>query len=79
MPKYLVFNSDDLLPTSAPARDCGADWEEAWEHAAAVKGYVVLRTSVRDRVTWVSPKLDVYRMMAGCGAAINVRAQRQSG
>jgi hypothetical protein len=65
MPEFRVFSADDLLPDSVPADTYSEEnWEEAVEHAAAIKGYVLLRTSKRDCVAWVSPRLDVYRLMA---------------
>jgi hypothetical protein len=65
MAEYRVFTCEDLLPASVPEAAYGEDdWAEAVEHAARIKGYVVLRTAIRDYVAWVAPKLDVYRMSA---------------
>ncbi len=65
MPDYLVFNCDDLLTTSTPVGIYGThEWDDALQYADEIKGYVVLRTPMRDCVIWASPRLDVYRLMA---------------
>ena len=65
MPKYLVLDPDDLLPTSIPVCEYDeGDDAGAIEHAANRKGYVVLEDDDGwQSVVWVSPKFDVALMM----------------
>lgn len=65
MPKYLVLDSDNLLPRSIPVCEYSeADREEAIEHAANRKGYVVKEHyDGGQQVIWVSPKFDAALML----------------
>jgi hypothetical protein len=58
--EFLVFDCEDLLPSSTPVGTC-ADFDGAVEIAARRKGYVVDEYGA---VAWASPRLDVYRLMA---------------
>ncbi|MHA6685354.1 hypothetical protein [Mesorhizobium sp. A556] len=61
--EFLVFDPDDLLPSSVPV--CRYDvLDEAIEHAANRKGYVALEEDCGfQSVAWVSPKFDTHLLM----------------